>query len=699
MRAEARFRPMIAPTTSVLLVPLLLLPALHDGLRGQPFELALLTVALTLWATAAYAVVKRGHESLVQRLYWLHMTTAIVLAYGNPAPDEVSWDRPIEVAGMALLPGLFYCFFHQLASPGEGNDTGSVPRLLWLGGIGSGGLLLATESSALLVLNNVAHVLLYGFLLAGFVGGVIDLLRGYLHPRSDYQRRQLQAVLIGASLAVLPLIAFYLLPGVLGDVPVVPPQLAALSLAFLPIALAYAVLRYHLFDIDAVVDRGLVYGIMTLLLAGCYALFLSAISLLGFRPAPLDVFPSVVFLAAVAAAFGPLWTWVREHVDRFIYRDRYDYAHTLRDIGSQLASMQPLDQVLTTVVQRVAEAMNLTGVAILLRQGDAEFLVRAASGDYASASAAEALAEQALEGDDETMGRRRVPLIAGGEVRGLLYLGPKRHSGELSVQDMTLLETLATHAAVAVENALLVDRLRQKIEELELLRDQLLHVQEEERKRVAQMIHDDILAVQLQMLSRIEGAIATIERDDEASLYLCQAIEIGEYGTHRLREACSELYPTELKHYGLGPALAKLADDVSRSECFEVIFSCNHFPEGCRLPKEVEDALYRAARQALDNVRRHAEANVVRIDLKVEGGRALLIVRDDGRGFGSLPSSAALLRCGHLGLITLRERIEALNGTFGIRSQPCRGTELCAEIPLCLVGIQESELTITGLST
>jgi len=696
MQAEGRLRQIVWSSISVLVLPLLLLPGLRDGFRGQPFELALLTVALTLWGTAIYAMVKRGSDALVQSLFWLQMATAVILAYGNPAPDEVSWDRPIEVAAMALLSGLFYRFFHQLALRSEANDATLLTRVLWLGGIGSGALLLAVESFDT-ILSGAAHVVFYAFLLVGFVGGIIDLLRGYVHPHSEHQRRQLQVVLIGASLAVLPLIALYLLPGVLGREPVIPPQLAALSLVFLPISLAYAVLRHHLFDIDAAVDRGLVYAIMTLLLAGCYALFLAAIGLLGFRSSLLGLLPSVAFFAVVAAAFVPLWTWVRAQIDRLIYRDRYDYARTLRELGTKLASIQPLDQVLSIVAQRVAKAMNLTGAAILLRQGDAGFVVRGASGEYANATIGQALVDQALHDDKPSLGRC-VRLIAREEVCGLLCLGPKRISGELSAQDVTLLETLATQAAVAVENALLVDRLRDKVEELELLRDQLFHVQEEERKRVARVIHDDILGVQLQVLSRMEGAMATLEHESEAALYLRQGLELGEYAAYRLREACTELYPAELKHFGLGPALTKLADDLSRTEPFEVTFSCKHFLEGRRPPKEVEDALYRAARQALDNVRRHAEANSVRVELRMEEGHAVLVVRDDGRGFDSLPSPSTRLRRGHLGLVTVHERIEALDGKFAIQSAPGKGTEFRAEIPVPAPVAVEPQLVVAGIS-
>ena len=681
MPTESQLRQTIWLSIPLLVVALLFVPALHDGLRDQPFELALLVVALTFWGAAVYAITKRRDETLVERFFWLNIATAIVLAYGNPAPDEVSWDRPIEVAGMALLPALFYGFFHLLTGRGDGPKSRLFARGLAAGGIASGALLLSTESSAML-LNNASHVLLYACLLAGFVGGIIDLFRGYLQPRSEHHRRQLQVVLIGACLAVVPLITLYLLPGVLGNQPVVPPQLPALSLAFLPLSLSYAVLRHHLFDIDAAVDRGLVYAMMTLLLAGCYALFLAGLELLGFRPNSFDLLPSVVFFAAVAAGFVPLWTWVRERIDCLIYRDRYDYARTLRELGTQLASIQPLDEVLAMVVHRVAEAMNLTGAAILLEQGEEGLAMRAASGEYADESRGRVLVEQVLQAEGEALHGRRFPLVAGGEVHGLLYLGPKRIPGELSGQDVTLVETLAMQAAVAVENAALVDRLRVKVEELGLLRDRLLQVQEEERKRVAQMIHDDILAVQLQMLSRMEGAMSSFNEQSEAVLYLRQGIELGEYGAHRLREACAELYPTELKHYGLVPALAKLTDQVGQSEFFEVVFSCTDFPDDRRLPKEIEDALYRSVKQALDNIRRHAGAKLVRVALSLTKGHVVLIVSDDGGGFDVLPSSATLLRHGHLGLVTIRESIEGLGGTCQIESALGKGTRIQVVMPV-----------------
>jgi len=152
--------------------------------------------------------------------------------------------------------------------------------------------------------------------------------------------------------------------------------------------------------------------------------------------------------------------------------------------------------------------------------------------------------------------------------------------------------------------------------------------------------------------------------------------------------------------WGMLPLLicAELGLDFLRALPLEVTFSCKHFLEGRRLPKEVEDALYRAARQALDNVRRHAEASLVRVELRMEGGHAVMIVRDDGHGFDSLPSSAARLRLGHLGLITVRERMEALGGEFDIQSGRGQGSEFRVKISIPTPTADGLQLVVAGIS-
>lgn len=438
------------------------------------------------------------------------------------------------------------------------------------------------------------------------------------------------------------------------------------------------------------VRRVLVYALMTAFLVGAYILFLSSLRRVVF--AGVHANNVLVLLATsclVAGTFGPLRRYVRELIDRLLYRDRYDYAQTLQALGARLASIQPLDEVLSSTADDLTRAMNLTGVAVLLRQPHGTFEVRAASGRCRDPDVAESLAQTAAGRLGSEPAGWWVPLIAHQEVSGLLYVGAKRIPGDFSSKDITLIETLAAQAAVAVANAILVDQLRSKVEDMEIVRDRLLHVQEMERKSLAEAIHDDVVGILLQALGRVEGAAAALPPGSDLQAHLSHAIKLGDYGVHRLREASTQLYPMELKHHGLPAALMRIADEMSRNENVEVSLMDASFPIDHRLPPLVEDALYRLVRQALDNTQRHARAEHAVVELYLGESSVVVRVRDDGEGFAPTCSSVALLRTGHLGLVTMRERIANVGGELIIHSAPGEGTEIEARVPLLTAGVRQ----------
>ncbi|MDQ2743845.1 MAG: histidine kinase, partial [Chloroflexota bacterium] len=416
-------------------------------------------------------------------------------------------------------------------------------------------------------------------------------------------------------------------------------------------------------------------------LAGCYGLVLYGMGRAGVESKALGPVVVLALFVAAGITFVPLYIWVRRLTDRLLYRDMYDYVPTLRDLGARLASAQPLDQILSVVTERLRRAMNLRGAAVLLREQSGALTLLATAGTCRDPAASERLLGEAAVIGTPSDGGRWIQLEAHGEDCGMMYLGPKRAPGALRAEDIALGETVAHQAAVAAANALLIDRLREDVAEKELLRDRLMHVQEDERKCLAQIIHDDVLGVLLQLLGRVEGAADMLPPEYGAAGQLRRAAELGDYAVRQLRYACRQLYPTELSQYGLAPALTALVEEINRNETFSAVFSHPSFPATLRLSIEVEDVIYRVARQALDNVSRHARASSAAVDLALSGGYVSLSVCDDGEGFVPLPSSLALLRRGHLGLVLMRERVEALHGQCTIRSAPARGTDVCICLP------------------
>jgi len=663
----------------------------------SPDSLLLLGIALVFWATGVFVRLIKPGDALVRRFHYLCLTIAMALAFGPAAGADVLWIKMFDILSFAFLPALFLAFFVSFArgTPLVGRAA-FLAQGLYGAGVATGGLLLIAGLAGSDWYDPL-HTLLLVLLAVGFLGGLGAVARGYIQPRAPHTRRQTGIVLMGVALAILPLTVLCLIPESIGVPPLVRPRAAALSVIFLPLSVTYAILRSQLWDI-ALVGRTLVHALMALLLAGCYLIVLYQLEPIGAGRAvqgnPLLV---LAFFAAAAATFIPVRDRVQQIVDHLLYGDRYDQARTLRLLGAQLASVRPLDEVLAAVAEGLAGALDLRGVAILLQDHEGRLAVRAASGIYRDAALAASLLlhvgeELPRDGQAHAGSGRWIVLRAHGEESGMIYLGPTIAAAELGDAEVGLAETIASQAAVTVANALLVERLRAEVDELALLRDRLLRVQEDERKRLARDLHDGAYHTVLDMVRQAQliarapvptGVAAPAPRDDKG---LEALIERGRDAAHELQALYTALYPPQLAHLGLAAVLAYLARTTNRDEALIVCLDSSAFPTDRRLPREVEETLYRVARQAVDNALRHGAAREATIRLVLEacgdGEQVALTVRDDGRGFVVPTSLGALLRRNHLGIISMRERVDGVGGTFSLASSPGAGTEIRVRVPV-----------------
>ncbi len=155
-----------------------------------------------------------------------------------------------------------------------------------------------------------------------------------------------------------------------------------------------------------------------------------------------------------------------------------------------------------------------------------------------------------------------------------------------------------------------------------------------------------------------------------------QAREIAE----ELREICVALRPPQLDDLGLVPALDWLCSDFRQRGDLTVDFV--QFTYGQRLPSEVETAFYRVAQEALNNCERHSGANTARVTLASTNGRHVLRVSDHGKGMAMPFSNSELLERGHLGLVGMQERLNALDGELRLESPVSGGLDVVAIVDL-----------------
>jgi signal transduction histidine kinase len=199
----------------------------------------------------------------------------------------------------------------------------------------------------------------------------------------------------------------------------------------------------------------------------------------------------------------------------------------------------------------------------------------------------------------------------------------------------------------------------------------LNEVLEAKLKRVVHSLHDEagqLLASVHIAVAEIAGGLPPEARGRfDAVENLLKQVEA------ELRKLSHEMRPTELDNLGLVPALEFLAENVTRRTGLRVYVDGE---AGVRLPATVETALYRIVQEAVNNAVKHAHAHSVRIELKRTPSKVACSVRDDGSGFDTR------LETDGLGLIGIRERLNALGGSMHLVSESRRGTTLTTDIPL-----------------
>jgi PAS domain S-box-containing protein len=220
-------------------------------------------------------------------------------------------------------------------------------------------------------------------------------------------------------------------------------------------------------------------------------------------------------------------------------------------------------------------------------------------------------------------------------------------------------------------------RLRDVEQRRQSLLEEIINMEAKQRSRIAGELHDDTIQVMtaaLMELDRIERHLRT-DDVDAARAAIASARDALTKATDRTRRLTFELRPQLLEAAGLGPAVRDLADALHRDTGANVKVRTRI----SRYPVDIETLVYRTIRELLINVRKHARARNVWINI-VERRRALHVrIRDDGRGFRATRRTRAST---HIGIETAGERVRAMTGTFDVVSVVGEGTTAEFQLPL-----------------
>ncbi|MEU6023299.1 histidine kinase [Micromonospora sp. NPDC047134] len=458
--------------------------------------------------------------------------------------------------------------------------------------------------------------------------------------RATGEARQQLACLLAAG-------ALFLLGGMLDTL-----NLAgawALMVVAIPGAMTLAVLRYRLYQLERVINRTLVWLVMSLLvIAG----FVAIVALLRDLVVGTDTSnSSLVATGLIAITFEPLRNRVQRGVNRLLYGDRDDPYAMLTRLGSLLERTGQPHAVPALLADTIAKSLRVPYVAVEVDDPE--------GGDPPGGGATRW--PQVAHGTPTTSVERFDMLIHGDRV-GQLVVAHRRTGDRFTPMERRILTDVARQATVAVATARLIRQLRQAREGLVLAR-------EEERRRLRRDLHDGLgptfagMSMQVRAASKLStgtprlGQILDSLADD---LRTCTA---------EVRRLVDQLRPAALDQ-GLESALRM---ECRRFDGPQLTTDLQVEGDLRSLPAAVEVAAYRIVAEALSNVVRHAQAG--RCEVRVRRGEGLLVeVADDGVGVSGP-------RPGGVGLDSIRHRATELGGSCEITPAAGGGTLVRVRLP------------------
>ena len=610
-------------------------------------------VALTFWGTGTLLLWRRSGQ-LAARLFFLLMQSIGVgllffLAYST-SEAYPRWMSVLRTAGFHLAGALLVHFYLNFPT-----RLGSPRRQRAIMSVVYGLMILALVARLTTISAGIQLAFLYNTL--EISAAVIILLYAYRHPATPDGRRRIRLVVFGNIVAFVPTFSLYLLPMIAGATHWMPDWMVGPFIIFAPLSYLYAMIRHNLFEIDRVLNRTLVYATLSI---GILLLYAGAL-LVIYHVLPSDLPVQLIVITALTLLIGVSFDWIRARiqrgVDRLFYGGWYDYPGVVETISDALARCVDRAQLTRVLTQQVPTLMQLRSSQLLI-------------GGSIDLSAA--------------LPHLQFPLQFRGEVRGQWLIGPRRDDEDFTTSDRRILNTLARQAEIALSNVLLVEALRQQLDELQASREtlaqaqrRLLHSREEERARLARDLHDGPLQVLVGL--NLQTGLLLAQWGDTSAVITTALNEIrGEVQEllGDLRQVCAELRPPMLDTLGLGAALRALAADWSAQTGVPIQIDLPANGALQSLPGDVAVNVYRVVQEALSNVARHALAQHVTLTVCDDRPGVTLWLQDDGRGFTLPTSTRELIAHGHYGLVGIQERVDLIDARLQLDSTPGRGTTL-----------------------
>jgi len=584
----------------------------------------------------------------------------VLLLFPTGVLPSPRW-RPVAVLNVLATGVLLVAFIlvpRPVALPAPGGYTLTYPNPFGIPAVG--------RALSEIPINNFNSLTLVSVLFLG--AGAVSLVLRYRAGGSELRRQINWLALTGVVFAFVQLVAIVAIVADHGKQPPIASAAYAasglLGLYGFPAAITVGILKYRLYDIDVIISRAVVYGLLSAAFTAVYVgIVLGIGTFAGHRGGPVL---TIVAAIIIAVLFQPLRHWFQQFANRLVYGERATPYQVLADFAEDMAEQLDFTEAVDRMVTVLAGATGAVRAEAWIRFGAQLRPAAVWPHDAPPPPPAPLGPGGGLPPFPEAS--RAVAVRHGDELLGALSLHKPRSEALTSAEDK-LLQHLASQAGLVLRNAALTADLEATIDELRASRRRLVGAQDAERRKIERNLHDgaqqQLIALSIQL-----GLLADAADDPAAVREITPLLkEAARAALDDLRNLARGIYPPLLAEQGLVAALQAQVGKAPLPVRIEA--------DGIgRYPPDTESTVYFCTLEALQNIAKYADASSAEIVLACPDHRLNFTISDDGAGFD--PATA---RQGS-GLQGMADRLAALGGTFQIRSAPGHGTTLTGQLPV-----------------
>lgn len=656
---------------------------------------------------------RRRDDPKARLLYWL------CLAFSSAVVISGAW-YGLQGRALHLVPGAFFYVCYALTPvillkfSVSLTDRERLPGEPFLWGAGilfgaffAGVLIVAFLVPSIRIFRLMAYFWVFRlfFVVLGALA-LFVLYQSYREARTREARDRVRWVLYGIVVGLGPFLFFYQLPRALGLEGFLGEDVASAFFVLLPLSLSLAILKYKLLDLHVIVNKSLVYSLLTVVIVGVYMLSIEGLKqLVTVRTGAGRKWLSTAAAFIAAVAFAPARAWIQAVVDKAFYRRGYDFRRTVRDFAAAAERTFSAEDQLDLFSDALARALPVERFAAFIpAPADARFgsAIRRGIDDESAAALRDAPSGPAPASAPAPLARLGfetvLPVPAGDkDSPGWVLLGRKRSGLELTEEDRSLLETLAEELGAALRRVRLREEVvyeratREKLEELGRLKTEFISAVSHEirtpmtsLRSISELLKSDRIADPARrekLLELMAGECGRLGR------YLSNVLDFGKI------EQDAKSY--EFRETDLGPIVADAVEMARSGAGGTGLELAADLPGGPVRVRADGDAVRQALVNLLDNAIKYGrEPKRVSVRLaRVEGG-AEIAVGDNGIGLAAADRDRvfeAFYRAPEavrhdpkgvgLGLMIVKHIMDAHGGSVDVASEPGRGATFTLRFP------------------